>query len=334
MEQVVLLIHGPFSEYAIQLHQKFSKAVDNIVISGYKEDEEKWEPYRKSAHLVLSDDVGNPGPWNVNRQLNLVREGLGVIPEDAIVLKLRADQRINIRKATKALGRYREELRREDLYLTTNCFTRLDRLYHPSDMFTVGRSKVLKSLFGIDYCELTQLDAEIYIRRVVDLGLDPNLEYLWPESFIFTNFLKSKGWKIQDSYEDSRKALEKYTIVLNSTSIGLKWEKKFSRYVFPFTAKKYPPFFGGPLEDPICSRASYPKSRLSEFIFWTAARIDTYFWIRSSPRKINRELAIRIRAKLIHLMVAWTPPIILSAFFRSLLYRKLKSIEAKLAKFL
>ena len=138
MNKFVLLIHGPFSEYAVRSLGKHETLFDSIFISAYKEDEKEWLPFSKSGKLVLSDDVSNPGAWNVNRQLNLVSAGLSAIDIDAIVLKLRSDQRVHFGKVIRLLNKNYETFASTPKYLTTNCFTRVDRLYHPSDMFIAG----------------------------------------------------------------------------------------------------------------------------------------------------------------------------------------------------
>jgi hypothetical protein len=332
MSKIVLLIHGPFSDYAINSLAKYEKLFHQVVISGYKADESDWQPFAKSRTLVLSEDVINPGPWNVNRQLNLVSAGLREIDPDAMVLKLRSDQRVHLRKVTKYLEKHLEVFKGTSKYFSTNCFTRIDRLYHPSDMFIAGSQSTLAKLFGISQSQSTQLDAEILVRRLMERGEDPNLAYLWPESYIFTKYLAENHWDVLGTYEDSKNALARYVIIANSFSIRLRWEKKALHFVFPFTATKYPPFFGGPLEDAVCARATNPANRFSEFFFWTTAKIDTFIWVRTSPKKITREFLIKIRMKFARIIVAWTPPILLNALLRSFIYRWFKSLEAQIAK--
>jgi hypothetical protein len=230
------------------------------------------------------------------------------------------------------MEKYHDSFIGTNKYLTTNCFTRIDRLYHPSDMFVAGSQRTLSKLFGAAHSQHTQLDAEILVRRLVDRGEDPNSAYLWPESYLFTQFLNASGWNIQNSYEDSQAALEKHVVVVNSYTVRLKWEKKIFKYVFPFTAKKYPPFFGGPLEDSVCANATLGTNHLGEFVFWQAARIDTFLWVRSSPTKMTREFLIKQRMRIVRFIVAWTPPIILRAFFSSFLYRIFKAFESRIAK--
>ena len=332
MSKFVLLIHGPYSDYAAGSVRKYENLFHQVVISGYKTDEEDWLALAKNRVLVLSDDVSNPGPWNVNRQLNLVSAGLREIDRDAIVLKLRSDQRVHLGKVVKYMESNIKTFKNSPEYLTTNCFTRIDRLYHPSDMFVAGSLITLSKLYGAVQNPYTQLDAEILVRRLMERGEDPNMTYLWPESYIFTKYLTEVDWNVLGTYEDSNNALSRYVTILNSFSLRLRWEKKTFHFVFPFTAKKYPPFFGGPLEDPVCARATNPPNLVSEFFFWSASKIDTFIWVRTSPKKINREFLIKIRMKFARTVVAWTPPILLNALLRSFIYRWFKSLEAQIAK--
>lgn len=330
--KIALLIHGPFSDYAATSVKKYEHLFDQVVISGYRQEEELWLPFACGKTLKMSEDVFNPGPWNVNRQLNLVSAGLKEIEPDTIILKLRSDQRVNFIKVLRYLNKNMIQFWNTPNYLTTNCFTRIDRLYHPSDMFVVGSHATLSNLFGVEPTFTTQLDAEILVRRLVDRGEDPNSAYVWPESYIFTKYLERMGWNLLGTYDDSQAALSRFVIIMNSMSVGLKWEKKYARYVFPFTAKEYPPFFGGPLEDSVCARATTPLNPISEFLFWWLAKIDSFIWVRTSPKKITKEMLLNFRMRIARFIVAWVPPIILSMLLKSFIYRRIKSIEAKIAK--
>lgn len=201
-----------------------------------------------SVTVIGSDDVFNPGFYNVNRQINLVNSALDFISDDdAFLLKVRMDQTINFKWAIKIFTNRYDQL--SNKLISTNCYTRNDRLYHPSDMFLAGTKKTLRKYYPTFYFPDTHMDNVLKIKEMVLSGENVYFHKFWPESRLFMNYLMQSGEDLKENKECSEEQLKKHVYLFNSWDIGLKW-KKFCGgkiYVLPyfFTLR---PFDGGPLE--------------------------------------------------------------------------------------
>lgn len=232
-----LLIHGPISGYSRKVFKDAHRAlelglVSECLISTYGKDVENLKlalgEKASSFKVVLGNDVPNPGFANVNRQINLVRSGLLQANQtENIVIKLRTDQRVNIKKVVRWINANTKELQAGKLG-TTNCYTRKDRLYHPSDMFLVAGYETLLAYYPAQLFTATELDDRLSIAS--ESRITGSLEYVqqWPESRLFRSLLGSKGWKFLESQEDSLAALRTHCLMIDSREIRLKWEKFYN----------------------------------------------------------------------------------------------------------
>lgn len=265
---MVLLIHGPlceaFLKHTLQdLKKNDFQYVSRLIISTYVESQKPTEEIvakyceglLEKCTTIYSQDVFNPGFYNLNRQINLVNAGLRICDNTDMVIKLRMDQRVNIHKVSHFILKNQEKLQQGAL-LTTNCYTRRDRFYHPSDMFLAGTSATLKKYYPAQLEPRTHLDSLLAVTHDYQNGVRDFSDH-WPESYLFKNFLRNVGWDIKNSHEDSVLSLKKNCVIVNSWNIDLKWIK-FLKGKFPVLPYRFKiaPFENGPIEDASCYLAA------------------------------------------------------------------------------
>lgn len=263
-----LLIHGPFGGNALpEIINSFcawpAHKETGIVLVVYTDDVQKTQellnqmdncpPYK----MVVVKDLINPGFFNINRQLVTVSAGLREIPEDHFVIKLRNDQWVDFSLLEQELT-VRDWLDgNRDQIITTNCFTRRDRLYHPSDMFLCGWQPTLNVYYSAPQMSMTQLDCENSIIKKCSEGVPFSRAFVCPEIYLFQNYLRTKGWELQYTEEDSYQALKQYCRLINSWEICLRWKKDRTPYkgegavILP-QYWHWPPFPGMEDEDISC----------------------------------------------------------------------------------
>jgi hypothetical protein len=236
---VDLLIHGPFVDFselvlkdAICALRRYG--INKCVVSTYPDDAVKansvisqFGDVSGKFVVVAVSDVDNPGFANINRQINLVRAGLSAVTDGAVVIKLRADQRISFKRLFSLIEVFGEGISSGKL-MTTNCYTRVDRSYHPSDMFLVGLKNTLLDYYPSTFFKESELETKLAI-RADSIGM-PSLFHVqqWPESRLFRNLLKMRGWSFQENVDDSRLAIATHCIVLNARDIKLRWDKFYA----------------------------------------------------------------------------------------------------------
>ena len=226
IKKMCILLHGPFHESAYaKIFNQISKIKKDmlssmsIVIVCYVSDYEKTVNIIKNINdmnlnvkIVTVKDVVNPGFFNINRQIVSVRTGLENIEEDCFVIKLRNDQYINFNKLIKIINNYKDlfQMGEETKILTTNCFTRKDRLYHPSDMFLCGMQPVLRQYYSLELRTKTH-DSAI-MEMIQEIKSSKSFEEVLrsPEIELCRAYLKLKNWNFKENKEDSLKAIKKY----------------------------------------------------------------------------------------------------------------------------
>jgi hypothetical protein len=237
---ITLLIHGPISDYSRLVLADGRKAVENglvddCVIVTYKKEEAKLRTTARDAlewaRVALVDDVRNPGFANINRQINMVRSGMqSVDANDRIIVKLRSDQRVSLAKVRNIIAMHQHALQAGAL-LTTNCYTRKDRLYHPSDMFLIALKATLLDYYPAQFFAQTELDDHMAIRETSRASKSLLTIEQWPESRLYRHLLASRAWVFRNTIEDSVAALRAHCVMLDSRSIRLKWEKFYGGHV-------------------------------------------------------------------------------------------------------
>ena len=185
--KIALLIHGPFAtEWLVKIKQqilKFNSNFNQIILVSYIADKEKYEALLRQLNIegivkiVIIKDLINPGFFNINRQLISVRAGLEAIEDESVIIKLRNDQCVNFNKLIK----YYEN----NKIITTNCFTRIDRLYHPSDMLLCGNKSDLLNLFSMPMMQETHLMIEMKNKKLCEENLHLNYLPIAHESELF-----------------------------------------------------------------------------------------------------------------------------------------------------
>ncbi|GEM_PF-1450208 len=303
MTDIALIIHGPVSEE--NYHNILSSLGDfcqkvKIVVVGYKFEKQKLlaalgKENLQNYKLCLVNDLINPGFANINRQLNMLKEGLKYIDDDEVVIKLRNDQCVNFSKLFNLIKVKQSEFDSGKL-LTTNCYTRRDRLYHPSDMFIVAKGKTLKEYFSCPFMQENDLETRMAICERIEKGDNLSFNPISPESYLFRNFLKLKRWKFEETYSDSFKALSEYILLINTWDIELTWHKKRN---YPFTKTDeiilphhltLAPFPGAPVEKARCfSRHDFDGQKSFKDIFYLVkSRLVWLCWYENleSPKRM------------------------------------------------
>lgn len=310
-----LLVHGPFStEWLIQIKKqinKFKKGFDKIVLVSYQDDYGKYLNLLESLNLnnieiVTVKDTINPGFFNINRQILSVNKGLENIDDNCYVFKLRNDQSIDFNKVAKYAN--------DEKIITTNCFSRRDRLYHPSDMFLFGHSKLLKKMYSMPLLAETHLMTEN--KNKLMYKNTPNLKALpfAPESILCRYYLKLQGWDFKETKKDSFNAIKKYYIILNSWNIDFRWHKKRTHLcpedflILPhyFTVA---PFKGVPPEKVSCYlETDFNKKFLTikDLYYLILSKLVWFLWkpnlIRHNSSKKLKKVSRIIRYKILKLL--------------------------------
>lgn len=317
-----LLIHGPFeTQWMSQIKssiQKFEKRFDQIIIVSYINDYQNYSQLLDNLNLgykvdfVTVKDTVNPGFFNINRQLICVKAGLEKIESGSYVFKLRNDQSVDFNKILPHIS---------NKIITTNCFTRSDRLYHPSDMFLAGPLEEMKDLYSMSLVEETHLMTQM--RNQILYQKDPTLKALpiCPETLLCRNYLQIKNWKFLETKEDSYNAVKTYYTVLNSWNIDYRWHKKRTHlcpkdfFVMPhyFTIA---PFEGFPEENAKCYLASDFTNKNPSFkdlFYFVLAKCVWFFWepqikgyryYRDKYKRIQRKCRYMILGLFPYFMVA------------------------------
>lgn len=282
-----LLIHGPFStQWLTQIKiniDKFKKSFNQIVIVSYVNDFENYKKlveelnFSQNIEFVTVKDVVNPGFFNINRQLICVNAGLKKIEAGSYVFKLRNDQSVDFNKILCHIS---------NKIITTNCFTRVDRLYHPSDMFLSAPLEEMKLIYSMPLIEETHLMTEMHNQLLFEKNPDLKALPVSPEIMLCKNYLKHKNWNILETQEDSYKAIKTFYTVLNSWNIDYRWHKKRTNLcpedylVIPhyFTIA---PFGGVPPEKASCYLQSDFNNKLptpKDIFYLLLAKFVWFFW--------------------------------------------------------
>lgn len=269
MIDIALLVHGPRTAFTPKVIAQACAAlrkgqVQRAVFAGYENDLpaisaqiEALDPSLLALFTLTGvHDVANPGIANLNRQLNLVNAGLSAIGSADLIIKLRSDQCASFRQCLIQIERFAPEWRAGKL-LTTNCYTRSDRLYHPSDMFLMGTPDTLRAYYPRSPFPQTQLDDLLAIGQDAADGASLGSMPQWPEARLFRHLLAERGWTIRETLEDSHDALQTHCVILDARQIGLRWEK-FYRGRIPLVPYRFrvAPFPNLPEEDCQCVRAT------------------------------------------------------------------------------
>lgn len=288
MKKYALLIHGPYSTQwlsEIKKGIKYSKINFNqIILVSYVADEEKYInllidlSLETLIKLVLVKDLINPGFFNINRQLSSVFSGLKCIENDSFVFKLRNDQLVDFNSLLPYVN--------ENKVITTNCFSRSDRLYHPSDMFLAGDLYLLKEMYSMPHNQETHLMIEM--KNIKLCEENPSLTYIpvSPESQLCRYYLTKKSWIFQNTKKDSYEAIKKHYIVLNSWNINYRWDKKRTPFcpqgyiILPHYFNKKP-FSNAPTEKARCFLETDFNSKffsIKDLYYIMLSKIVWKFW--------------------------------------------------------
>lgn len=312
---ITLLIHGPFGGNALaQIFNEFHKLPDDIqakiqiALVSYVADtnayhdklEEMGET--EAVQMIIVKDLVNPGFFNINRQIMTVKSGLETVADGRFVIKLRNDQWVSFQKLFGKLGE-KDWLRDENgpQILSTNCFTRKDRLYHPSDMFLCGWRQEMYKYYDCPMMKQTHLGFQLEIIEKTQADQENFLEYFRsPEKILFMNYLEHHGWEFKNTLEDSEKSLRRYICLVNSWDIGFRWNEarnpflKAGTIILPhfFTMV---PFKGAPKERVRCFHRHDFEGGITpkDVAFLAVAKF--LFWIKFDLGSVVKNLLYKIK---------------------------------------
>ena len=240
-QKYTVVIHGPFEGNAYDdIYMSLCDVngnISNVVISTYIDSKNDVKPIETmfaskfNTYTVFSEDIINPGYFNLNRQILLVRAALNYVDDDSIIIKIRNDQWCKMKPLLKILDKlYSSDT--EERFLTTNCFTRMDRYYHPSDMFLCGRKKFFEEYYSFPYQMSTHDDIQLQmIEKLRSIKTDFTKILVSPESELFKNYLINKKWNLKYTFDDSFQALKKYVYMINTWDISLRWNKQRNAFL-------------------------------------------------------------------------------------------------------
>ncbi|MBT0725940.1 hypothetical protein HGT73_00825 [Rosenbergiella australiborealis] len=324
VNNISVIIHGPLEEDFLEknlnaIYRQLKNA--KVIISTYKKDAEKVNILLKKTknytceniEVLSCDDVFNPGFFNINRQINLVNAALDAIDKESFIIKVRMDQTINFTLLMKLVNVFSSDIKGK--LITTNCYTRADRWYHPSDMLLAGDYKILRDYYPVEFFRETHMDNILLIRELVKSNHVKDFHSYWPESRLFTNFVKKRGDIIKESAEDSLEKLKTHVFVINSWDISLKWKKFLKGWipVLPYTFKMAP-FRDGPEEDAYNFKASDlnrvpSKNKESMFIRISKIYFKTGMYHFNPLFFSYRKFLLRVGRKAFDISLKFIPPI-------------------------
>lgn len=276
MNKISLLLHGAYAGNAYEeifaaidnssLRKKNNLEIINVVYKAdYKKTCKKLQKIGRSAadvKYVCVKDLVNPGFYNVNRQIYTVRSGLAVINKDSFVIKLRNDQWISFNKLLLFLDQTNWLNSSERKIITTNCYTRKDRLYHPSDMFLCGWQPDLQQYYSLPLRKETFIDLQMREVELAKYGTKEEwlTKFECPENMLCKHYLVEKGWHLANTLSDSYAAINKFFWVVNSWNIDYRWNKKRNPVLNAGTiilpcVYDMSPFSGAPVEHARCYMA-------------------------------------------------------------------------------
>ena len=286
--EVCFIVHGPISDNAYKevfgSLLKIKNRIHSVIVSTYtdcrKDTEKSIQKYGGDLKIkpVYSKDILNPGYFNLNRQILTVRAGLDNVPDKTLVVKLRNDQWCDTNKLIKILDKTYFSNENEHRITTTNCFTRVDRLYHPSDMFLCGWKEDMVDYFSYPYQENTHMGIQLEMMTRLRKSSDEFVTYLVsPESELFKHYLSLKDWSFKYTFEDSYEALKKYICLINTWDIDLRWNKQRNAFlpaktiILPYSFSMVP-CEGAPVEQAKCYARhdfeGHKTFRDKRFLFW------------------------------------------------------------------
>jgi len=262
--KISLIIHGPFNGHQLPEIRKqidaFGGKFDRIIIVSYSAD---YEDYKADLarhfdtldyQIIQVRDVLNPGFANINRQVVQMQAGLAAVPDQSFVIKLRNDQNVDLNELFAIIDKYQLFCGGDEKILTTNCFSRKDRLYHPSDMFLCAFKSVMAQYFDYPFMHKTEIQCKMEVAEMFARNLSMTFNPISPESELFRNFLNNKKWNILETQNDSESAIKKFFYLFNSWDINFRWKKK-RHYPFKYENEiilphyfTLAPFDGAPIE--------------------------------------------------------------------------------------
>lgn len=268
------------------------------MLSTWRGEDLSGVPCQERLKVVLSEDIPETaGFFNINRQIVLCASGIDLIPPHFQVIKLRSDQRVNV-------GRVVDELHAlpPEKLLTTDSFTRTDRLFHPSDMLMGGPANLLRAYFSLGArSPLSEIETKLLIARKQRRS-EPIIE--WPETWLFLNYLRLRGnYPEEINRVTSKMAIEENFAIVTARSVRLKWAKFYSGWIAvrPYSFD-LPPFEGALIENARC--VSLERFQMPSWIagwLWSAplyplrsgaiAKNQTKVWVFAAVKVIARAVS-------------------------------------------
>lgn len=288
LTKIKLLIHGPFeTQWLLKILKqikKFRYGFDAIILVAYKDDLQKYQEVLKSFNfsnlqIVTTEDPQNPSFANINRQILQVQKGLSLINDEDYVFKLRNDQSVDFNMVWNWVS--------DNMIVTSNCYSRIDRPFHPSDMFLFAQGHLLKKYYDISLLQETH---DEIVQKNVEMCQKNNLKYIpiSPESILCKNFLQHFNENLEPN--NNLNILRKYFIILNSWNIDHRWLKNRSPFLGPrkvilphyFSVSPFP---GAPVEKVKCFNQSdfLQKKKTFKDIFFI--KLSKWLWKLELKRK-------------------------------------------------
>uniref|UniRef100_UPI0025F860B7 hypothetical protein n=1 Tax=uncultured Clostridium sp. TaxID=59620 RepID=UPI0025F860B7 len=217
-------------------------------------------------------------------------------------------------------------LNKDTKILTTNCFTRKDRLYHPSDMFLCGMQPILSQYYSLEL--RTKTHNGTIMEMIQEMKSSKSFEEVLrsPEIELCRSYLKLKNWNFKNNREDSLDAIKKYFIVVNSWDIDLRWNKKRTP-LKPRGALIYPqyfdaiPFEGAPVEHTSCYNRHdiEGKLKIKDIFYILQSKFLWRFW-EGNRKYINIKWFVKHCIRMIVIIIVNIVPFFIGKRFARIAY--------------
>ena len=177
-----------------------------------------------NLHIVLQKKPQNSGISNINLQINSTKVGLEKLQELKIryAVKTRTDQCMFDPLALVKLIDYYKSDENHSRIAVMSLGSFLFRPYGPSDFFQFGLLEVLSEFWSVKHDDRLPTEGFVFTEAS---NLREFAKNEMCEVFLATQYLRSKGEKLDFTLRHSLLMYKKYFIVLDPSLVDLVWDK-------------------------------------------------------------------------------------------------------------
>jgi len=231
--KIAVVMQGPilpgddFTRETLKLYQR-TFANCQLILSTWEDENLALlnEIERLGVTVVTGPIPGNPGPYNVNCQIDSTLRGLMVAKQSGIrhVLKTRTDMRMTVPNIPDFLVgllrsfRLQEHLPQRERIIALDLSTRLYAPHHLSDIMMFGCTEDLLEYWSTPLVEMISDDAP---RKLFGQFVNSFV----PEVYLCESYLHRIGYQRQRSIASWWQSLRELFLVIDRPTLGLFWPK-------------------------------------------------------------------------------------------------------------